>query len=169
MIYTPFDIRPNAEVLHNAECGKSTLSDRPSDELTALLALVLKDGFVDRTFISLLKDIYPFVGARDRAFIGRLFCAEKKAVRLKEVSPSPCSCRCELTHSRRISGLFSVLRKYGGKSASDTLTMAERAMAMSGAFSGKGTDPMSLLGMLMPQGGPGDISGLLKIMQSMNK
>ncbi len=171
MIGIPFDIRPPAESVRKNQTAPPGVPDGFSATFTALMALVMKDGLADKAILSVIKDIYPFAEPRDRNVIESLLFAGKRAQRMKTSERFPAYAalldRPVLSRTDRLLGMMRVLKKYASKETADMFTMIERLIETS-RFMSSGPDPASIIMTMMPNGGMGDISGLVDIIKSLS-
>ena len=174
MIGIPFGIRPaGSSMSRTAEQKKEMKHEEAfSDMFTSLLTLVLKDGFANRSVISLLKDVYPYAEAGDRRQIERLLCAGNRADELKTKEKFPCYAslisKPPLSKTDRLLGMMNVLRKYSRKDTEDVFTMIERMIKMSQMMKKGTNDPMNMIMQMLPKGSFGDIAGMMEMIKRMS-
>ena len=164
MIGIPFDIRPDRPEKPGRNYPPE--QDGFSDMLTALLALVLKDGYARRSLISMLKDIYPYADANDRKRIEKLVCADMRAETLKKgcVADTLCTRQRVLSRTDRALGMMNAIKKYSSKKTGDILSGFCRIMELSKLAGNCANDPLALISHILPEGSLGDIGEMMRMM-----
>ena len=181
-------MRPDQNAVYKPEAAPPQRVERQgpgfSPLLTALLTITGKDGLVNKTPFSLLKDIYPYASAYDWARIEQLLASHNAASEIMQHPMLPhleaYNIKRPLTNEQRFLGMLRVLRKYGGQNADVTFAMLERMLAMKHrmdnvSHGGGMGDVLSMLGGLPGVGGgpantanSGPLSNMAGMMQMMN-
>ena len=138
--------------------------------LAALLSITMKDGLVNSTSFSLLRDIYPYVCQQDRKVIEHTLQYKNMASEISSLgSAQPCNplhLRRSLTSRETMFGLLRVLRQYGGRQSDATFDQLERMIKVKDAinrYTKNPQDPMGLLDMMGMLGGDaGPIKGAME-------
>ena len=156
-----------------------------SPMLTSLLSVTIKDGLVNKTAFSLLRDVYPYAPPQDQKKIATLLEYRNAAGELIKKSSAPpigpLPISRPLTQKEKFFKLMQVLRKYGGKDSSDTFTMLERMIEMKSRFDKMGQRApggsmpemirlLSDTGAFGKGGGPnmGNLAGMMNMVNMMS-
>lgn len=143
--------------------------------LTALLGMTIKDGLVNHTAFSLLRDIFPYVSKQDQTIISQLIGYQNMA---GEVLKHPYFPPLEtvqqkrpLTNRQKFLELLRAMRKYGGQNANASFAMLERVLNMQQRMthlSNKGNHMAQALEMMSLFGGQNnEMAGNMKEMSNM--
>ncbi len=112
--------------------------------LAGMLALVAKDGMLGITSTSMLRDIFPYVPARDRAAIKTLLNYNNMASELtgdRKLYPIDYAPERRLSDRERFLALLNILSRYGGQGSREAFFRMRRYTELMNKMQGMGMGP----------------------------